>query len=71
MWSGRGHIVLELNRVQHMADSMALSAFPGTATVVMEALFCLPPLSMVIKGRSIAAMHTGSRSGTDLMEGGL
>ena len=57
VWSGRGHIVSELNRVQHMVGCMALSAFPGTATVVMEALLCLPPLTSVIRGRAVAAMH--------------
>ena len=40
-----------------MACCVVLSAFPGMATVVMETLLCLPPLPLVIEGRTVAAMH--------------
>ena len=43
--------------MQHMVSCMDLSTFPGTATVVMEALLCLPPLSSVIRGRAVAVVH--------------
>ena len=40
-----------------MACCMALSAFLGTVTVVMETLLSLSILPAVIKGRAVNAMH--------------
>ena len=60
VWSGalrRCRVISELTKVQRMACCMVLSAFPGTATVVMETLLCLPPLPLVIEGRAVAAKH--------------
>ena len=60
VWAGalqRCHTVSELTKVQRMACCMALTAFPGTATVVIETLLSLPPLPSVIRVRPEAAMH--------------
>ena len=51
------YAVSELTKVQCLACCVSLSAFPGTATVVMEALLCLLPLPLLFKGRAMAAMH--------------
>ena len=56
VWTGalqRCCAVSELAKIQ----CMALSAFPGTATMVMETLLSLPPLPSVIKGKAVATMH--------------
>ena len=60
VWSGalsRAAIASELSKVQHLACSMVLSPFPGTATAVMEALLCLPSLPLDLKSKAVTAMY--------------
>ena len=56
-------ITTALTKVQRLACNMTTSAFPGTPTSSMEALLCLPPLPVFLRGRALIAQRRLEHAG--------